>query len=95
MAISDEAQSLIGSTAFDRVRRVVAATLGLDEERTASLGPDSAFFGAVPELDSLAVLEVVAALEAEFDVSIDEDDITGEAFESMGSLAHLVQSAHR
>jgi len=74
---------------FVQVRAVLARTLGI-EDRAESLTPDTALLGELPELDSLAVVELASALEEHFDIVIDDDDFTGEVFETVGSLAAFV-----
>ena len=46
--------------------------------------------GAVPELDSMAVLAVLSLLEERFGITIDDDEIDGSAFATLGSLVHFV-----
>lgn len=77
---------------LDDVKDVLVRTLGI-EDRAATLTASTPLFGAMPELDSLAVLELVTQLEARFGFTIDDDDITGEVFETVGSLAEYVQSS--
>ena len=49
--------------------------------------------GAMPELDSMAVVElVVTALEQRFGFDPDDDEITGEVFETLGTLAAFVDA---
>ncbi len=64
-------------------------TLGI-EDRAASIDASTQLFGSLPELDSLAVLELVTALEEQFDIVIDDSDFSGEVFETLGSLASFV-----
>ncbi|MFY7913826.1 MAG: hypothetical protein ACOVPA_04070, partial [Rubrivivax sp.] len=45
---------------------------------------DTPLLGAVPELDSMAVVILITALAERFDVVIDEDDIDGSVFASVG-----------
>ncbi len=42
--------------------------------------------GALPELDSMAVVSLITRLEDSFDIVIDDDDIDGETFGTVGSL---------
>jgi acyl carrier protein len=79
---------------FDGVKAVVVGTLGI-EDRADSLGPETPLFGSIPELDSLAVVELAAALEERFSFVIDDSDFTGEVFETMGSLAAFVDDNRR
>ena len=71
------------------VRDVLVRTLGI-EDRRDSIRADTALLGELPELDSLAVVELAVALEEHFDIVIDDDDFTGDVFESVGSLAAFV-----
>jgi acyl carrier protein len=80
----------LNASTLDEVKAVLVETLGL-EDRADSLTPDTALLGSVPELDSLAVVEVITALEDRFDFQIDDDDFSGDAFETIGSLAEFVE----
>lgn len=78
---------LTGSTSTAaEVAKVVAATLGVDRPMDAS----TPLFGSLPELDSMAVVELVAALEEQFGIELDDGDVTEDVFETVGSLAALV-----
>ena len=44
-------------------------------------------------LDSLGLQQLVSFLEREFDVELDDDDLVPENFESINSIAKLVESA--
>jgi acyl carrier protein len=76
----------------ESVTEVVVETLGI-EDRAQTLSASTPLFGAMPELDSLAVLELVTRLEARFELQIEDEDITGEVFETIGSLAEFVQQS--
>jgi len=71
------------------VSATVAEVLELGD-RGAGLTADTELFGAMPELDSLAVMELITALEERYSVQFDGDDISGETFATIGSLAALV-----
>jgi acyl carrier protein len=77
------------TTSVDEVKAVVVETLGL-EHRADAIGAETPLFGALPELDSLAVAELVVALEGRFGIVFDGDDVTAEAFETLSSLTELV-----
>jgi acyl carrier protein len=47
--------------------------------------------GAIPELDSMAVVSLVTQLEERFEIAIDDDDIDGSTFASVGSLLDFVR----
>lgn len=73
----------------EAVRTLVAATLQLGE-RGLLLRPDSPMLGALPELDSMAVMSLVTALESRFDIVVDDDDINARTFATLGSLSAYV-----
>jgi acyl carrier protein len=79
---------MTGTTIQD-TKAVLVSVLGI-EDRAASIDADTPLLGSLPELDSMAVLELVAALEQRFGVTIDDDDVTAEVFETLGSLGALV-----
>ena len=76
---------------LDGVKAILIETLGI-EDRASSITPDMPLFGSIPELDSLAVVEVVTSLEERFGFQIDDDDFTGDVFETVGSLAEFVRA---
>jgi acyl carrier protein len=72
------------------VRSVVAATLGIDEHRAGAMHTGTELLGSLPELDSMAVVELVYALEERFAIAIDGDEISADVFETLGSLTAFV-----
>src|SRR5688500_15362609 len=69
-----------------RSQSVLVTTLGI-EDRAASIEAPTPLFGGLPELDSLAVLELATAIEDEFHITIDDEEFSGDIFETLGSLA--------
>lgn len=72
------------------VAEVLGSSLGLAPGVTADLAADTPLFGNLPELDSMAVATVLTALEDRFGILIDDDEVSGELFETVGSLAGFV-----
>ncbi|QSR32546.1 acyl carrier protein [Nocardioides sp. S5] len=68
---------------------VLVSTLGI-EDQAQSLDASTPLFGELPELDSLGVVELAAALEERFDIEVADDDVTGDVFQTVGSLAGFV-----
>ncbi|GAA2709466.1 acyl carrier protein [Actinoplanes palleronii] len=87
-ASGGKSMELTGTTIED-TKAVLVSVLGI-EDRAASIGAGTELLGSLPELDSMAVLELVAALEEKFSITIDDDDVTADAFETLGTLAALV-----
>lgn len=48
--------------------------------------------GTIPELDSMAVVGILTAIEEEFGVQIEDDTITAEVFSTFGTLADFVDA---
>lgn len=59
--------------------------------RAASFELDTALLGAVPELDSMAVVGVINMLEERFGFIVEDDEIDGSAFATVGSLVGFVE----
>ncbi|MGE3619855.1 MAG: acyl carrier protein [Acidimicrobiia bacterium] len=76
------------------VRSVLVTTLGI-EDREATIDASTGLFGTLPELDSMAVVELVMELQDRFGIEIDDDEITGDSFETLGDLVALVDSKRR
>jgi acyl carrier protein len=51
---------------------------------------DTQLLGAVPELDSMAVVSLITTLEEHFGILIEDDEIDGATFATVGSLADFV-----
>ncbi len=48
--------------------------------------------GAIPELDSMAVVTLITTLEEQLGITVDDDDIDGDTFASVGSLVDFVSA---
>jgi acyl carrier protein len=73
----------------DGVRDVLVRVLEI-EDRAAEIDSDTPLLGELPELDSLAVVELAQALENHFDVVLDDEAFTGEVFATVGTLARFI-----
>lgn len=76
---------------LDEVRTLLADALALSPATAAALNEQSPLLGALPELDSMAVVTLIGALEDHFGISIADDDISASTFETLGSLAAFVR----
>ena len=56
------------------------------EGRAKDFDADTALLGAIPELDSMAVVSLITALEEQFGIVVDDDEIDGATFATVGSL---------
>lgn len=57
----------------------------------AKIGPDSPLLGAIPEFDSMAVVALLTHLEEKYGFTIDDDEIDGTVFATIGSLTQFVR----
>lgn len=76
----------------EAVRGVLGDILGLGPERTAALDADTALFGSMPELDSMAVAGLLTELEDRLGIIIDDDEVDGELLESFGNLVEFART---
>jgi acyl carrier protein len=67
------------------VLRIVDEVLSLGG-RALSFDADTPLLGAIPELDSMAVVTLITSLEDRFDIVVDDDEISGDTFATVGAL---------
>ena len=72
------------------VKRMLARSLQLGP-RADTLTAESPLLGALPELDSMAVVTILTALEDHFGFTVDDDEISAETFATLGSLVEFVE----
>lgn len=75
----------------EEVIRTLRSVLSLDKTGVA-LTSESVLLGGLPELDSMAVVSILTALEERFGIAIADDDVDGRTFASVASLTRFVQS---
>ncbi|TWI62982.1 acyl carrier protein [Pseudoduganella lurida] len=75
---------------LDEVKQIVIDVLTLGPAGQA-LDEHSALLGSIPELDSMAVVQLIGALEEGFGFAVDDDEISAETFATLGSLAAFVK----
>lgn len=75
---------------LEEVRNILGDVLSLGD-RKQTLREDSILLGNLPELDSMAVVNVITALEDYYGFSVDDDEISAQTFETLGGLAHFVE----
>lgn len=76
---------------LDEVKACLAQSLQLGD-RADALTRDTRLLGDLPELDSMAVLTVIMGLEEHFGFVVDDDEISAETFETVGTLVDFVAS---
>jgi acyl carrier protein len=76
---------------LELARGIVGASLQLGPE-AERLDRDTQLLGGFPEFNSLTITAIVAAIEDELDCEIDDAEITGEIFETLGTLADFIST---
>jgi acyl carrier protein len=74
-----------------QVVRILTDTLNLSG-LPATLTVHSPLLGAIPELDSMAVVAVITTIEERFGFVIADDEIDGSTFSTVGSLVAFVDA---
>lgn len=71
------------------VLRVLDEVLSLGG-RAAGFTRQTPLLGAIAELDSMAVVTLITTLEEQFGIAVDDDEIDGDTFATVGALVDLV-----
>lgn len=71
------------------VLRILDEVLSLNG-RSVAFTRDTPLLGAIPELDSMAVVTLITTLEEQLGLVVDDDDIDGATFATVGSLTDFV-----
>jgi len=75
---------------------VLNDVLGLLQEvlqiETVEMDESTELLGGIAEFDSMAVVMVITELEDKMGISVDDDEISAETFETVGSLVNFVES---
>ncbi len=74
------------------IRDLLSDVLGLSKTQVASMDNDTELFGALPELDSMAVAGLLTEMEDRLDIVIDDDDVDGELFATFGNLVAFAKA---
>lgn len=76
---------------LEDVKNIVGDVLSLPAGTRDALSADTPLLGSIPELDSMAVVSLITALEEHFGIVVSDDEISASTFETLGSLAAFVQ----
>lgn len=78
-----------GMDTIQQVKSLVGQVLQIGL-RAEALTARSPLLGALPELDSMAVVAILTTLEEHYGFVIHDDEISAEAFATLGDLARFV-----
>jgi len=75
---------------LDEVKMIVGSALQIGG-RVQQMDSAAPLLGAVPELDSIAVVNLITALEEHFGITVADDEIGASTFETLGSLTQFIE----
>ena len=75
---------------IEEVKLILRDTLQLGD-RAEAMQAATHLLGRLPELDSMAVVTVITALEDNYGFIVDDDEISADTFETLGSLVNFVR----
>ncbi|MGE5525106.1 MAG: acyl carrier protein [Rhodospirillaceae bacterium] len=75
---------------IDEVKTVLGGALQLGV-RAQSMVASTPLLGAIPELDSMAVVSLISALEEHFGIAVADDEIGAGTFATLGTLSDFVE----
>ena len=76
------------------VRRILRDTLHLGT-RADAFTESTPLLGHLPELDSMAVVAVLTAIEEHYAIAVDDGDLSAQVFETVGSLTRFIEARIR
>ncbi|MDQ2695689.1 MAG: phosphopantetheine-binding protein [Pseudomonadota bacterium] len=76
-------------TVLDDIKFLIADVLRVDGQVQRWDGT-TPLLGSIPEFDSMAVVSLLTAIEEHFGIVVEDDEISAETFETVGSLADFV-----
>ena len=61
-------------------------------DRLENMREDAVLLGGIPEFDSMAVVSILTVIEDNYGVMIDDDEVSAENFETLGSFLQFVNA---
>ena len=74
----------------DRIKQLLVRELGVNPAKTATSSSNTPLLGRGIGLDSIETLALVAGIEEEFDIQVEDADLTVGLFRDIGTLAAYV-----
>jgi acyl carrier protein len=71
------------------VVEILRSTLQLGR-RADAFTAQTPLLGHIPEVDSMAVVAILTAIEDQYGISIDDDEMSAEVFATVGSLSQFL-----
>lgn len=74
---------------IEDIKEIIGSVLQLGDS-IDGFDVSTQLLGSVPEFDSMAVVSLITSIEDNFGIVIDDDEVTAEIFETVGSLHEFV-----
>lgn len=78
-------------SSLEQIKNILDMALSLNG-RAKGFDRDTALLGNLPELDSMAVVNLIASIEDHYGIVVEDDEVDAETFETLGSLADFVDA---
>jgi acyl carrier protein len=75
---------------YQEIKQLIVEALQLEDVDPASISDSDALFGAGLDLDSIDALELATAIARKYDVEVNQDQETRDAFRSVRHLAEFI-----
>ncbi len=75
--------------ALEQVLDVLAESLDGSVE-IYKMKEEAPLLGAIPELDSMAIVSIITSIEERFGITFDDDELDAEVFETVGTLRNQI-----
>jgi acyl carrier protein len=75
---------------YQEIKQLIVEALQLEDVDPASISDTDALFGAGLDLDSIDALELATAIARKYDVEVNQDQETRDAFRSVHHLAEFI-----
>ena len=73
----------------EMLSKIIINKTGLD--KNYKIDKNTKLLNSIPEFDSLSVVSVIEAIEDQFNIVIDDDEIDAEIFETFGNLLNFIE----
>jgi acyl carrier protein len=70
------------------IKTLLKETLQLDE--VDNWDEDTEILGSIPEFDSMAIVTILTMVEENYGIMIEDDEVSAEVFETLGSLVDFI-----
>lgn len=75
---------------LEEVKRLIGDVLQVGK-RAQQFDSSTALLGSIPEFDSMAVVSLITALEERFGIVVEDDEISAQTFETVGSVYDFIK----